>query len=119
MEEKKIEPMVIALENGDEYTLEFNRTTVSMAERSGFSREAAGDRLMTMLPDLFYFAFKMHHPNIKREKTDDILFNKLNGLTSDEIGRLVDLFDEPYKALINISDDEDSERKNRRATVKL
>lgn len=117
MEEKRVEPMVIAFEDGDEYTLEFNRSTVAMAERSGFSREGAADKMMTTLPDLFFYAFKMHHPTIKRDKTDDILFNKLGGLTSDEIGRLVELFDEPYKALINIEDEE--ERKNRRATVRL
>lgn len=120
MEEKKrVEPMVIAFENGDEYTLEFNRNTVVMAERSGFTREAAGEKMMTLLPDLFFFAFKMHHPSIKREKTDDILFNCMKGLTSDEITRLIELYDEPYKTLINVSDDEEITRKNSGLTVRL
>ena len=118
MEEKRVEPIVISFEDGKEYTLEFSRETVSMAERSGFSRGAAGDQMMTFLPDLFFFAFKMHHPTIKREKTDDILFNKLQGLTNEELSRLLELFEQPYTTLIHI-DEEDDTRKNSRVTVRM
>ena len=113
---ERVEPMVITIDEKD-YTLEFNRETVAMAENSGFTRDGASDKMMTLLPDLFFFAFKMHHPTIKREKTDEILFKKLKGLRSEEIERLIELFDEPYKSLINI--EEEDERKNSGVTVKL
>lgn len=115
---EKVNPIVISFEDGKEYTLEFNRETVSTAEKRGFSRESAGDKMMTMLPELFYYSFMMHHPSISREKTDKILFEELGGLTTDEIGRLVDLFDAPYKTLIH-EEEEEGERKNSRVSVRL
>lgn len=109
---ERINPMIITI--GDkEYTLEFNRKTAKMAELGGFKREDVGDKLITRIPELFYYAFKMHHPDIKREKTDEILFEDLNGLTEEELDRLVALFNVPYETLIN----SDGERKNGRVAM--
>lgn len=107
--------MVIKFEDGESYTLEFNRKTVSEAERDGFRREDAGDMLMTRVPELFYYAFRMHHPNIKRAKTDEILFDDLGGLTDDQIERLIDLYSAPYATLVN----ENGTPKNSKVTVNL
>ena len=116
MEEKEIRPITLTMADGKVYTLEFNRSTVEMAERAGFSREEAVDKMMTFLPMLFFYAFMMHHPTIKREKTDKILFEDLGGLSNAVISRLIDLYDLPYDELIS---KDDAESKNPRVTVTL
>lgn len=106
--------MVISTEE-NVYTLEFSRDTVAMAERMGFNRDDAGDKMMTRIPELFFFAFMMHHPQISRKKTNSILFDDLGGLTTEQIERLVDLFDNPYDELLNKS----GTPKNPKVTVTL
>ena len=112
---ERIDPIVIKFENGETYTLEFNRKTVSDAERAGFRREDAGEMVMTRVPELFYYAFKMHHPTIRRDKTDEILFNDLGGLTDAQIERLIDLYNAPLTTLVN----ESGAPKNSKVTVSL
>ena len=113
---ERIEPLRIKYEDGTEYVLEFNRKTASYAEQNGFSRENAADKMMTMIPDLFFFAFRMHHPEVKRPLADKILCEDLEGLTPSQVERLVELFNAPYSTLIR---DEDSEPKNSKLTVTL
>ena len=112
---ERVEPIVIKFDDGEVYTLEFNRKTVADAEQNGFRKEDAGDMLMTRVPELFYYAFKMHHPTIKRQKTDSILFDDLGGLSDEMIERLIDLFIVPYNTLVN----ENGKPKNSRVTVSL
>ena len=111
----RVEPMVIKFENGEKYTLQFNRETAAELEQDGFKREDIGDMPMTRVPQIFHFAFKMHHPQITREKTDEILFNDLGGLTEGQIEKLGELFMVPYTTLIN----EDGKPKNAKVTVSL
>ena len=92
--------------NGKEYTLEFNRATVTMAERAGFSMEDLDSKMMTRIPELFYYALKMHHPDITKKETDEILFDGFKGLTREEMTELGTLYAEPYKTLINKGDGE-------------
>ena len=102
---------------GKEYTLEFNRATVTMAERAGFTMEDFDQKLMTRIPELFYYAFKMHHPEVTKKLSDEILFEGFNGLTASEMKELGDLYAEPYKTLINT--EEDGEEKNERKVKML
>lgn len=103
--------------NGKEYTLEFNRATVTMAERAGFTMEDLDSKMMTRVPELFYYAFKMHHPSMTKKQTDEILFEGFHGLTQDEMAELGTLYAEPYKTLIN--KEEDGEVKNERKVKML
>lgn len=112
---ERIDPIVIKFEDGETYTLEFNRKTVSEAEQEGFRREDAGEMLMTRIPELFYYAFRMHHPNMRKAQTDAILFNDLGGLTDEMIERLVELYGAPYNTLVN----ESGTPKNAKVTVSL
>lgn len=112
---ERIDPITIKFEDGETYTLEFNRKTVKEAEEAGFRREDAGDKLMTRIPELFYYAFRMHHPNLRKPQTDSILFNDLGGLTDEMIERLIDLFAAPYTTLVN----ENGTPKNPKVTVTL
>ena len=105
------EPLRFKTSDGKEYVLEFNRRTVSLAEKEGLTIDNIGDKMMSTLPDLFYFAFKMHHAFIKKDETDRILFEEFHGLTEDELKRLVELYAAPYDSLINSEGEEKNLRK--------
>lgn len=106
----------IILKNKDtEYTLEFNRESVKFAEMKGFKFEDVANFPMNKIPELFYYAFRMHHKNVAREKTDKIL-DEMGGLPEGFIERLVELYTAPFDFL-TVS--EDGERKNSKWTVEL
>ena len=85
---------------GDIYVLEFNRETVKYAEDRGFRVNALDEgAIVSATEELFWYAFKMHHPNISRAETDRILYDKLKGLPKGMMERLVDLYLEPVYTL--------------------
>lgn len=96
-------PVTIEVD-GVTYKLQFNRNSVMSAERAGFRADIIGEQPMTMLPLLFYAAFKMHQPKITRDETDAILFDKMGGLNQALIERLIQLYAEPTKTLIRTDD---------------
>ena len=114
---EQIKPIILHdNETGTDYTLEFNRDSVRFAEARGFDIDEVGKYPMTRLPELFYYAFRMHHRNISREKTDRILFEDLGGMPSGMAERLGALYAAPFEALTN----PDGEKaKNSRMTVEF
>ena len=113
---EKVAPIVLTDGDGKEYTLQFNRKSVIYAEANGFSiDELAEGKYMSGVSDLFFYAFRMHHPYMTHEQTDNILFNELGGIPEGLIERLGALYAEPYNALIPKEDGE----KNSRWTVKM
>ena len=85
---------------GDIYVFEFNRETVKYAEDRGFRVNALDEgAIVSATEELFWYAFKMHHPNISRAETDKILYDKLKGLPKGMMERLVDLYLEPVYTL--------------------
>ena len=112
---EKIKPIVLTdSENGDVFTLEFNRESVKYAEMKGFNIDDIANKPMTAIPNLFYFAFRMHHKSVSREKIDKV-YDKLGGLTTAMVERLGALYAEPFEALIQ--DEEDL--KNSKMTVEM
>lgn len=118
---ERLKPMVITdPKTGHEYTLEFNRKSVRKCEAAGLDINLTASKSMTMLPLLFWGAFQMHHPNMKQEATDKILFDGLGGLSGEELEYLVNLYAEPFKCLIaDIDDGEDAKNPPRKMTVKF
>jgi hypothetical protein len=115
---EQVKPIIIHDEEaGMDYTLEFNRESVRFAEARGFDIDDVGKYPMTKLPELFYYAFRMHHKNISREKTDRILFDDLGGLPKGAAERLGALYAAPFEALSN--KDSDGKGKNSKMTVEL
>ena len=115
---EKVKPLVlIDNETGERYSLEFSRESVKFAEARGFAIEDSVKFPQTKIPDLFYFAFRKNHRNISRERTDRMLYDDLQGLSTAAIERLLMLYQEPQNALIRT--DEDGEPKNARMTVEL
>lgn len=112
---EKIKPIVITDgDNGDVFTLEFNRDSVRFAELKGFNVDDISNKPMTAIPNLFFFAFRMHHKNLSREKVDKI-YDKLGGLTTAMIERLGALYAAPFESLIQ----EEDELKNSKMTVEM
>lgn len=114
---EKVRPIIIHDEDNQiDYTLEFNRETIRFAEQRGFDIDDVGKYPMTKLPELFFYAFRMHHKNVSREKTDRILFDDLGGMPSGMAERLGALYAAPFEALTN---SEDNKAKNSKVTVEF
>ncbi len=114
---EQVKPIILHdTENMIDYTLEFNRESVKFAEARGFDIEDVGRYPMTKLPELFYYAFRMHHKNVSREKTDRILFDDLGGMPDGMAERLGSLYAAPFSALTN---SDGNEGKNRKVTVEF
>lgn len=106
----------IVLKSKDtEYTLEFNRESIKFAEMRGFKIEEVAEYPMTKIPELFFYAFRMHHKNVARDKTDKILFEEMGGVPEGLIERLAELYTEPFEALTV----KDEERKNSKWSVEM
>ena len=114
-DKKEFKPATITYEDGLEYTLEFNRKTVSDCEKAGFDSDLLDKMPMTQMPLLFHYAFKMHHPTISKQRTDEILFDDLGGLSTGLANRLVELYNAALSTLIA----EEKEPKNAKAKVVL
>lgn len=113
---ERVEPIIITdSESGREYTLEFNRESVRFAEQRGFSIQDVDKQPLVKLPELFFYAFRMHHMNVSKEKTDKILFDDLGGMPEGMAERLGALYTAPYDALIN----KENKPKNPNVTVKF
>lgn len=98
---EKVNPIILTMEDGTEYTLEFSRKSIEFAEKRGFKMDELSEYMMTRVPELFYYSFGMHHPNITKKQTDDILFEKLGGLSEEVLTRLGELYAQGYESLIN------------------
>ena len=110
---ERVKPILLTMEDGTEYTLEFSRKTVEWAERRGFSMDDLSDHMMIRVPELFYYSFRMHHPSITKQQSDDILFDKMGGINEDVIKRLGELYAQGYESLVN------ADPKNSKVTITL
>lgn len=110
----RVKPIVLKVANEkggvDEYTLEFDRASVKWAEQRGFKIDELGSKPLEGMESLFYFAFRMHHPTMTRQQTNDIL-NDTN-IPEGFFERLGQLYSVPFDALTNGS-------KNSRVTVEM
>ena len=88
-------------ENGKTYTLDFSRDVVRRAEKNGFSLSEC-ERFPSLLTDLWYYSFLMHHEReINRKKTDALL-DGLGGVAGAPDGlfeRLGELYAQTYGTL--------------------
>jgi hypothetical protein len=113
---EQIKPIILHdAENDMDYTLEFNRESIRFAEARGFDIEDVGKYPMTKLPELFYYAFRMHHKSVSREKADRILFDDLGGMPDGMAERLGMLYAAPLEALAN----KENKAKNSKMTVEF
>lgn len=102
-------------ETGERFELDFSRESVKFAESRGFKLESASDFPVTYLPDLFYYAFRMHHRNVSRDKTDKLL-EKMGGFTEGLILRLGKLYVQAQTSNMQL---EEELEKNAKVTLEL
>lgn len=115
---EKVNPMrVIDNETGREYILDFNRETIAFAEDKGFTWDAVSDRIVTLVPFIWWVAFRRYYPRMARDKTDKILEDK-GGIKPKELKRLKELWDQCLAPLI-ADDDDEEDAKNAKVTVVL
>jgi len=102
---EEVKPIIIKNEEtGEEYTLEFTRDSVRFAEARKFDLDDVGKFPMTKIPELFFYAFRAHHMNVSREKTDRIFFDDLGGFEGLPEGfaeRLGALYNVPFTSMGN------------------
>ena len=92
MERERIKPIILTdTETGKEYTLEFNRSAIKLAEQMGFKIKTFDETPETSFGILWYCAFKMHHPSMTPQEADK-LRDEIGGITVQLIQRLVDLY---------------------------
>lgn len=101
------------------YTLDFSRDTVQFAEDRGFDWDLVGTKPGTMIPLIWYCAFRRYDRRISFEKTTQLL-EDLGGMRVDWLKRLHELYDQSVASLIADPDKpEDEDGKNAMLTVSL
>lgn len=83
-------------DNGNEYTLEFNRATVERMQRQGFVIDT--DRLYMCAKDLVTGAFRMHHKGMTWEKIEPVWMAQTH--RKDLLLALAEMFQQPINDLI-------------------
>jgi len=113
---ERVNPIVLRFDDRNEtYTLEFDRDAIRFAEGRGFDIDDVGKQPMTKLPELFWYAFRMHHKSVSKEKAERILFDDLGGMPKGMAERLGELYAQPHRALQNETD----KPKNPNLTVEM
>lgn len=113
-----VKPIILTdTDTNEKYILEFNRESVKFAEARGFSIDDVSNFPMTKSIDLFWFAFRMHHKSISKEKAERMLFDDLGGMPTGMLERLIQLYQAPFETLID--DKEDDEPKNSKMLVEF
>lgn len=87
---------------GEDYTLEYTRRTVSEMEKNGFVANDIDTKPMTVLPALFEGAFLAHHRFVKKDVIQTI-YSKMTH-KEDLIGKLAEMYNEPIMALVTEPD---------------
>ncbi len=82
---------------GKHYTLEYNRNSVALMERQGFTVEEFGKKPMIMLPLAFEGLFYKNHKSITREKVEEI-YNKMKNKET-LMKNIADMLNETYTSL--------------------
>lgn len=102
-ENEKVKPIILHdADDGRDYTLEFNLEAVKFAQARGFDSDDISRYPLIKTEELFYYAFRMHHKNVPKEKTDRIFEEKLGGLGNLPDGfieRLIMLYYDPMTAM--------------------
>jgi len=91
--------------DGKDYTLEFTRESVRAMETGGFDITKIDSMPMTMIPKFVFGAFRANHPQIRKDRVDEIY--KLIANKEQFIKCLGEMYRETVETLT--TDMEDSE----------
>lgn len=93
--------------SGKDYRLEYTKETVKMMEDKGFIPSRILEAPVTYLPELFRGAFLANHRYTNRKVIDEI-FEKMKG-KAELVNVLIEMYNEPIKALTADDGDEGNE----------
>ena len=102
IKENNVDERIPAIElkdgnTGETYTLDFNRESVKFAEDRGFEVDNVLKFPVSNFPELFFYAFRMHHGpkhgNISKIQTDKI-YDALGGFSPEFLNRLILLYNQ-------------------------
>ena len=85
--------------DGETLTLDYDRDVVKWMDNRGISPADIENALQTKTEELFFCAFRKHHPRFSRQKTDSIIV-ELGGLHVDIIARLGELYAQVINATV-------------------
>ena len=109
---ENVKPIILTdNETGMEYTLEFTKETVKFAEMHGFEVRDLTRFPMTAGANIWFYAFRAHHKNVPRNRTDAML-EEIGGLSDELAQRLGELYAAPFEVTHEAPE-------NPRMTVKL
>lgn len=118
-ESERINPIKITdKETNRVYILDFNRDTIQFAEAQGFTWEAMRTMPATMIPLLWYCAFRRYDRKMTKEKAQAIL-DTLGGMRPEWIDRLSQLYMQGMESLVADTDENEEDAKNAKMTVEL
>lgn len=105
--------------NKKEYTLEFTRDSVRFAESRGFRIEDVDAFPMTKIYELFFYAFRAHHPSMARANTDEIIENwgGIRCMPTGLLPRLGELYSVPFGVLNDEETEEEAAEREKNADV--
>ena len=116
MEERILPIRITDNDTGTVYELDFSRESIRFAEARGFDPDEIGKYPVTRIPELWYYAFRMHHKSVARDKTDALL-EKLGGLSPAMIERLGQLYNQA--GLVHTISTNEDIAKNAKVTVEM
>lgn len=100
-EVERVKPITIRNKaTSEEYVLEFDKESVKFAEDRGFRLADLDNFPMSKIPEFFFYAFRKHHKNVARNKTDKILEEDLGGVSSKLMQRLIELYSQPFEEMV-------------------
>lgn len=117
---ERVNPIKITdKETNRTYILDFSRDTVRFAEDRGFTWDEVGNKPATMVPLIWFAAFRRYEPKMSLDKATKLL-EDLGGMKPKWIIRLRELYDQALASLIAKDEDEGEEDgKNGNLTVEL
>jgi len=103
---------------GEEYELDFSRASAVYAQNHGFNPDDVYTKPTVTIPQLFYYALRMHHQRIALNQAQ-ALFDKLfpDGMPANVVTRLGELYSQA--SLVGIMVDEEEEGKNPQTAVEM
>lgn len=122
MDERITPAYVTDNDTGVRYELDFNRESVVFAENHEFNLEKLREYTALYMPDFFYYAFRMHHRNVPRDKVDKmrekwVAPNGDKGAVPVHLAtRLVNLYQQAQNSVVMTEEDAE---KNSNMTVEL
>lgn len=121
---ERVQPIRVHDENGNVYELDFCRESIKFAEQKGLSADDIVKFPVSKFPDLFFYAFRMHHRNVPRNQTDKMFYARYadDDAKHEEIKtalmeRLVELYAQAMNA--NTVGSGEGDEKNVKVTVEL